>query len=864
MNDAEIFLAAAQIEDLQVRSAFLDSVCQAGEGQKQRIVEKLEKYGRWQDSFEAFPEKLPDRLIELQSETSSISGGTAFPDRVLPGTEFPRTAIRHLADSSEASARRQPGERLGAYELLKFIGAGGMGEVYLARDHRLNRNVALKVLPHKYSQSTSWVLRFEQEARAASALNHPNILTVHEIGKADDCHFMATEFIAGETLRGLVGREIEVDRKLDIALQIVEALSAAHAANIVHRDIKPENVMVRRDGLVKVLDFGIAKQQSDSSFDSSGFQSGQAKLRTSLKTEPGLLMGTVRYMAPEQIRHMPIDIRADLFSFGLVLFELLTGLLPYKSNDDSGIVSELLGTEMMQFQRLSNSVPAELDHLLRKLLRRDREERYQTAKEVLVDLRQIRRSLQRSEEPLVSFTPPLGSVGPEEVKTGSTTSSDTQFEAPGIRYATSGNVNIAYQLLGKGDIDLVFVMGWVSHLDWFWKEPSFARFLNRLASFARLIVFDKRGTGLSDRVPHDQLPTLEQRMDDVRAVMDAVGSDRAVLCGVSEGGPLCSLFAATYPQKTLALVMMGSYARRLQSEDYPWGPTVEQHQVFLDDIQRNWGGPVGIETRAPSRMNDPDFRNWWATYLRMGASPGAALALTRMNSQIDIRPILKTIQVPTLVLHRTGDQCLRVEEGRFLAEQISGAKFVELPGSDHLPFVGNQDHFIDAIAHFLTGVQPNERVDRILATVLWVQVVPGHAANDARLLELLQAHFEREIDLFRGKGVLSNSKRSFATFDGPARAIRAAAAVRDSAKRLGVDIRVGLHTGECEISPNSATGPAVELAQRVAEFAQVNEVCVSSTVKDLVAGSGIQFTHHSIARLSDEVTHCNLFQVRAS
>lgn len=847
MNDAEIFLAAAQIEDLRVRDTFLDSVCKVDDGQKDRIIQRLEKYSRWQRNFEAFPNELPDRLIELQNETASSSGSTV---------------IRDLASTIEKSARRQPGTRVGAYEIIEFIGAGGMGEVYLARDHRLDRSVALKILPPQFSQSSAWVLRFEQEARAASALNHPNILTVYEVGNLDNCHFMATEFIAGETLRGIVGTDIDMARKLDIAQQIAEALSVAHAANIVHRDIKPENIMVRRDGLVKVLDFGIAKQQPipfSALLAIGGRDPGQ--MQTSLKTEPGLLLGTIRYMSPEQVQRVPIDNRADLFSLGLVIFELLTGRLPYKSDDDLSIMSELVGTGSMQFQRLSHSVPAELGNLLKKLLRRDREERYQTAKDVIVDLRQIRRTLQRNEDPIVALTTLPGSFHPE-AKTGSGASSDTQFNTPEIRYANSGSVNIAYQIMGKGDIDLVFVMGWVSHLDWFWKEPTFARFLNRLASFSRLIVFDKRGTGLSDRVPHDQLPTLEQRMDDVRAVMDAVGSERAVLCGVSEGGPLCSLFAATYPQKTRALVMMGSYARRLQSQDYPWGPSVEQHQHFLEDIQRNWGGPVGIETRAPSRMDDLDFRNWWATYLRMGASPGAALALTRMNSQIDIRPILKTIQVPTLVLHRTGDQCLKVEEGRFLADQISGAKFVELPGNDHLPFVGNQDDFIDAIAHFLTGVPPNERVDRILATVLWTQLVP--CDTDVRRRELWQSHFAREIDLFRGKCILSDSRRIAASFDGPARAIRAALAVRDSARRLGVDLHVGLHTGECEISEKHTTGPAVDLAQQVAERSPTNEILVSSTVKDLVAGSGIQFIQSSIARLSDELPECSLFQVRSS
>ena len=268
---------------------------------------------------------------------------------------------------------------------------------------------------------------------------------------------------------------------------------------------------------------------------------------------------------------------------------------------------------------------------------------------------------------------------------------------PETMYARSGDVNIAYQVVGDAPLDLVFVMGWVSHLEYFWREPSFARFLLRLASFSRLILFDKRGTGLSDRVPINELPTLEQRMDDVRAVMDAVGSERAALCGVSEGGPMCSLFAATYPEKTLALVMIGTYAKRIWARDYPWAPTTEERQHFFEEMREHWGGPVGLEERAPTVAHDPQFRSWWATYLRMGASPGAALALTQMNAEIDVRHVLPSIRVPTLVIHRTEDRCLKVEEGRYVADRIPGAKYVELPGHDHLPFVGDQDAILDEV-----------------------------------------------------------------------------------------------------------------------------------------------------------------------
>src|ERR1043166_8523018 len=268
---------------------------------------------------------------------------------------------------------------------------------------------------------------------------------------------------------------------------------------------------------------------------------------------------------------------------------------------------------------------------------------------------------------------------------------------PETRYVQNKDVNIAYQVVGSGPIDIVFVMGWVSHLEYFWKHHLFASILERLASFSRLILFDKRGTGLSDHVPIDALPTLEQRMEDVHAVMDAVGSERAVLVGVSEGGPMCSLFAATYPERTAALVMIGTYAKRIRDDEYPWAPTEEQRQAFFELMQREWGGAVGISERAPSMAADEDFREWWATYLRMGASPGAAVALTKMNAEIDVRGVLPSVRVPTLVIHRSGDICLKVEEGRFVASQIPGAKYVEFGGIDHLPFVGDQDEILDEI-----------------------------------------------------------------------------------------------------------------------------------------------------------------------
>lgn len=414
---------------------------------------------------------------------------------------------------------------------------------------------------------------------------------------------------------------------------------------------------------------------------------------------------------------------------------------------------------------------------------------------------------------------------------------DPPRTTPPVSYARSGDVNIAYQVIGDGPIDLVFVMGWVSHLEYFWREPRFARFLTRLASFTRLILIDKRGTGLSDRVA--ELPSLEQRMDDVRTVMEATGSHRAALLGVSEGGPMCSMFAATYPEKTAALIMVGSYARRLRDDGYPWGPTPQEHDAFCDVILREWGGPVGIELRAPGLAGDPAFREWWAEYLRMGASPGAAVALTRMNALVDIRPVLEAIRVPTLVVHRTGDRCLLVDEGRFLASRIPGATFLELPGDDHLPFVGDQDAVLDAIETFLRGVGQTQEAGRVLATALWAEVVDatGDGSHDAALAGALA----REVAWFRGTLTRKGPGAFAAAFDGPARAVRAATRLVGVAAQSGRALSIGLHTGECELTAGTVGGPAVDTARALASHAPPGHVLVSRSVTDLVAGAGLTF-----------------------
>ena len=441
---------------------------------------------------------------------------------------------------------------------------------------------------------------------------------------------------------------------------------------------------------------------------------------------------------------------------------------------------------------------------------------------------------------------------------------------PQTRYAQAPDgVSIAYQVLGDGPRDLVWVPGWVSHLEAAWEEPTLARFFERLASFSRLILFDKRGTGMSDRGSVSELPTLETRMSDVLAVCDAVGSDRAALLGVSEGAPMCALFAATYPGRTTAIILFGGYARRLEAPDYPIGSSLEAREAFHEEIARDWGGPVGLDIRAPSRIHDERFRANWARYLRMGASPAAVLALTRMNAEIDVRPILGSIRVPTLVVHRSGDRTIPVEAGRYLAEHIPKASLVEVPGDDHLPWIGDPDRVLGEIEEFLTGVRHQAEPDRVLATVLFTDIV-GSTKRAAELGdkawgELLHAHHavvREQLARYGGHEMGTAGDGFLATFDGPARAARCGLAIASAVRQLGLEIRAGLHTGEVEQTPDGGIrGLAVHIGARIGALAKPGEVLASRTVKDLVVGSGLVFEDRGAATLRGVPDEWQLYAV---
>jgi pimeloyl-ACP methyl ester carboxylesterase/plasmid stabilization system protein ParE len=435
-----------------------------------------------------------------------------------------------------------------------------------------------------------------------------------------------------------------------------------------------------------------------------------------------------------------------------------------------------------------------------------------------------------------------------------------------IRYARSGEVNIAYQVTGDGPFDLVLVPGFFSHLEIGREHAGHARFLERLEFFARLICFDKRGTGLSDRGVG--LPDLETRMDDVRAVMDAAGSKSAALFGYSEGGPMCVLFAATYPDRTRSLVLYGTYAKRCDpEEDYPWAPTQEERERTAHELEETWGEDVDLSTMAPSA--DATLRAWFQRLGRAGVSPAGARDLILMNSKADVRELLPSVQCPALVLHRTGDRDASVDEGRYIAARIPRARFVELEGMDHLPAI-DPDQILDEVEEFLTGSRPAPPTHRVLTTILSTDLVGStelvQDLGDEAWSVLLDRHHETirgELRRFSGEELDTAGDGFLAAFDGPARAVRCATAIRDALRSLGLDVRAGVHTGEVEHRPgDKPRGIAVHVCARVAALAAGGEVLVSSTTHDLVAGSGLEFDDRGAHELRGIEGERRVFAVR--
>jgi len=443
------------------------------------------------------------------------------------------------------------------------------------------------------------------------------------------------------------------------------------------------------------------------------------------------------------------------------------------------------------------------------------------------------------------------------------------MRTPPTRYAKSGDASIAYQVVGDGPIDIVLVLGFATHLEVQWDFPPFARFFERISAFSRLIMFDKRGTGLSD--PVTEAPTLEQRVDDVRAVMDAAGSERAALFGISEGGPMSVLFAATHPARATALVLHGAMGRTTEAPDYPWAsPEDALRESAAEFIAPYWGQQAEglVELFAPSLADGPQTVDFFGRLERSAASPGMVRQLFEMFLDVDVRAILPTIKVPTLVLHRRGDRVVNRRAGEELAAQIPGARYVELPGIDHAPWAGDSEAVLGELEEFLTGARSAAESDRVLATVMFADIVGSTARaaelGDARWRELLAAYetaLRRELARFRGREVKMLGDGCLATFDGPARAIRCARAIGDAAGAIGLEVRIGIHSGEIELMDNDVGEIAVHIAARVGSLASAGEVLVSGTVKDLVAGSGIRFMERGAQQLKGIPGEWRLFAV---
>lgn len=415
------------------------------------------------------------------------------------------------------------------------------------------------------------------------------------------------------------------------------------------------------------------------------------------------------------------------------------------------------------------------------------------------------------------------------------------------RYARNvDGVSIAYQIVGTGPLDVVLVPGFVSNVDFYWENPAWAKILSRIAEFSRLILWDKRGTGLSD--PVARVPTLDERVDDLMAVMDAAEADRAALFGISEGGPMALLFAAAHPQRVSALALYGTSPKFAASDDWPWGWKRDEIVAWFDELEHNWGQGALLSLFAPSQVGDPRALDLWGRYQRAGASPAMGLAVLEALVEIDCREIATSVQAPTLVMHRSGERVAKVEGARYLAQRIPNARLVEFEGEDHLITMGNFDGIIDELTHFLTGVRSPSPTNRVLATVLFTDIVGStvHAVElgDYRWLELLELHrteVRRQLTFHDGREVTTTGDGFLAVFSAPSRAIAAARAIIDSVHPLGLEVRAGIHTGECETLGDDVGGVAVHIGARIAAAARPNEVLVSGTVRDLVAGADVPF-----------------------
>jgi len=730
------------------------------------------------------------------------------------------------------SAHLRIGEELLGYRLAELVARGGMGVVYRAYDSRLKRSVALKLVAPELFEDEHFRQRFLAETELAASLEHPNVVPIYDAGEVDGQLYLAMRYVEGCDLKALLGQEhlLEPDRAIAICDQIAAALDAAHVRGLVHRDVKPSNVLLDAHEHVYLADFGLSRR-----LDEPGLPVG-----------PGLSLGTPAYAAPEQIQgREDVDGRADVYSLGCVLYECLSGQVPFRRNSE-------LATLFAHLEEEPPVLPG-LENVISTALAKDPAERYAMCAKLVDAARAalgLDEPLDRSDRPR---TPPV-------------------IESPPTSYVRSGDANIAYQVLGEGPVDVVYAPGMAHHVELVWEVPPQARFLRRLASDWRLLLFDKRGTGLSDRVVG--APTLETRMDDISAVMDACGSERAVLLGAGDAGPLCTLFAATYPERIIALVLMNTTPCFVRTTDLPWLPPRREVERGFEELTRRWGDRERTDEVLRSSMPGAtdDERAAFGRVFRLSLSPGSVAQYLRMTIDTDVRGVLPSIRVPTLVFHRTGLASPDIRCGRYMAEHIRGSRLIELDGPDYPPGIGNQDQIFAELDAFITTAAEGGRMaaepERVLATVLFTDIVDATARaaalGDSEWRMTVEKHHElvrRQLSRFRGTEVDTAGDGFFATFDGPARAIQCACTIRQAVRELGLEVRAGLHSGECEFVDGKVGGIAVHIGARVVSQAAPDEVLVSSTVKELVAGSGIDFDDRGLHELKGVPGAWRLFAV---
>jgi pimeloyl-ACP methyl ester carboxylesterase len=569
--------------------------------------------------------------------------------------------LEALAHAPEPHVPLTAGELVDRYEILGLIGQGGMGSVYRARDTRLERVVALKLL----RTPDHWP-RLEREARTLAALTHPNVVVIHDFGVHDGRPFLALELLEGVTLRDRLreGR-LPIDRAVEVAAAVLSGLAAAHDLGVVHRDLKPENLFLSSGGPPKVLDFGLAKRLP---------AMGDPTQHT--RTQAGVVMGTASYMSPEQVRGEEVDARADVFSFGAVLWEMLTGRQAFSAPTPVEAMHRILREEPAPLDECVPGVPPPIAAFVEKCLAKSRDDRFPSGGAAAQALATAR-APGASEEPVRAPRPVLG-------------------------YARSGSKHLAYQTFGQGPY-VVLLPGFVSNIEQLWDDPDSARFLRELGRIARVTMFDKRGTGLSDRLPADEPAMLDQLVEDLRAVADVAGAARPILLGASEGAQIAIGFAATFPERARALVLLGTFPTT--------SPDFARDGLMPFAGEGFWGTGRSIDFFAPSVASDEGKRRWWARYERGSASPGALATHIRAMPMIDVRPLLERVRAPTLFLHRRDDALAPLRSARRMAERVPGARFIELPGTDHFMFFGDTRGMLDEIRTFIAALadEPGDR-----------------------------------------------------------------------------------------------------------------------------------------------------------